>query len=300
MYKYLAIFFIFGLFKTMGQNRVLISETDSISIYETHISQSSKGNVFPTVYNKGLLYASNYEAKYFNLFFTDLKAERVKIRIGSKYSLGPVSTYKKEVYFTGMTSANNTNFSTNFTIYKGQITGDKILKIRRLQVCDTSFSYTYPTISADGNKMVVVSNEKGAFHLLQLKRSEKGKWEKDTVIYISQLNFEIINPTYFDENTIYFSSNKKKGKMKSFKYKVVNDSIKVLDKEYEKGVFNIYKIEKNINSKGLPSWGLPQKMSILNSEFDDVGVLFLTEKTGYLTSFRYDDSDNIYYFKLNN
>ena len=41
-------------------------------------------------------------------------------------------------------------------------------------------------------------------------------------------------------------------------------------------------------------------MSILNSEFDDVGVLFLTETTGYLTSFRYDDSDNIYYFKLNN
>lgn len=295
MYKYLVIFFIFGLFKTMGQNRVLISETDSISIYETHISQNSKGNVFPSVYNKGLLYASNYEAKYFNLFFTDLKAERVKIRIGSKYSLGPVSAYKNEVYFTGMTSTNNANYSTNFTIYKGQITGDKILKIRRLQACNPNFSYTYPAISADGNKMVVVSNEKGAFHLLQLKRNEKGKWEKDTVIYISQLDFEIINPTYFDENTIYFSSNKQNRKIKSINYKVKNDSIKVFNKEYEKGVFEIYKIEKNNES-----WGLPQKMSILNSEFDDVGVLFLTEKTGYLTSFRYDNSDNIYYFKLNN
>ena len=143
--------------------------------------------------------------------------------------------------------------------------------------------------------MVVVSNENGAFHLLQLKRNEKGKWEKDYVIFISQLNFEIINPTYFDEKTIYFASNKQNGRIKSLKYKVENDSIKVLNTEYEKGVFNIYKIEKNKDS-----WGLPQKMSILNSEFDDVGVLFLTEKTGYLTSFRYDDSDNIYYFKINN
>jgi len=295
MSKYLIVFFILGLFEMSSQNRVLISETDSISIYETHISQNSKGNVFPTIYNKGLLYASNFESKYFNLFFSDLKGERVKIKIGSKYSLGPLTAFKNEVYFTGTTPVKDIYMASNFTIYKGHITGDKILKIRRLQELDTNFSYSYPAISADGNKMVVVSNENGAFHLLQLKRNEKDKWEKDTVIYISQLNFEIINPSYFDENTIYFASNKKNGKIKNFTYKIENDSIKVLDKEYETENFNIYKIKKNKNS-----WGLPQKMSILNSEFDDVGVLFLTETTGYLTSFRYDDSDNIYYFKLNN
>lgn len=295
MSKYLIIFLILGLFQLNGQNRILISETDSISIYETHISQNSKGNVFPTIYNKGLLYASNFESKYFNLFFSDLKEERVKIKIGSKYSLGPVTAFKNEVYFTGITPVKNIYMPSNFTIYKAQITGDKIVKIRRLQALNMDFSYSYPAISADGNKMVVVSNENGSFHLLQLKKNEKGKWEKDTVIYISQLNFEIINPSYFDENTIYFASNKKNGKIKNFTYKMENDSIKVLDKEYETGNFNIYKIKKNKNS-----WGLPQKMSILNSEFDDVGVLFLTETTGYLTSFRYDDSDNIYYFKLNN
>jgi hypothetical protein len=295
VYKFFVVFSILGFFDMNGQNKALISETDSISIYETHISLNSKGNVFPTVYNKGLLYASNYESKYFNLFYSDLNSERVKIKIGHKYSLGPVTAFKNEVYFTGITIAKNMYSPSNFTIYKGQIKGDKVKKIRRLQVCDPNFSYAYPAISAEGNKMVVVSNEKGMYHLLQLKRNEKGKWEKDSVIFISQLNFEIINPSYFDENTIYFASNANKGKLKSLKYKVENDTIKVLDKEYKTGSFNIYKIEKNKNG-----WGLPQKMSILNSEFDDIGVLFLTEKTGYLTSFRYDNSDNIYYFKINN
>jgi len=295
MYKFLTCCFILGFFQINGQNRVLISETDSISIYETYISKNSKGNVFPTVYNKGLLYASNFETKYFNLYFSDLNSERTKIKIGSKYNFGPAKAYKNEVYFTGVTTSKSLYPLSNFTIYKGEIVEDKVLKIRRLKVCDPNFSYSYPSITADGSKMVVVSNENGYFHLLQLKRNEKGDWEKDTIIYISQLNFEIINPTYFDENTIYFSTNRLKGKLKSFKYKIENDTIKVANKEYHTGNFNIYKIEKNKNS-----WGLPQKMSVLNSEFDDVGVLFLTEKTGYLTSFRYDNSDNIYYFKINN
>ena len=39
-------------------------------------------------------------------------------------------------------------------------------------------------------------------------------------------------------------------------------------------------------------------MEAFNSEFDDLGVIFINEKSGYLTSFRYSDSDNIYYFEL--
>ena len=66
-----------------------------------------------------------------------------------------------------------------------------------------------------------------------------------------------------------------------------------LDRNYEEGVFNIYKTNR-VNGK----WTLPQKVTVFNSKFDDLSVIFKTERTGFLNTFRYDNTDNIYYFEL--
>ena len=102
-----------------------------------------------------------------------------------------------------------------------------------------------------------------------------------------------MSATIFDENTIYFSSNASSGKIEEVLYTLDNGKFAVSEFVIEKSSFNIYKTIKN---NGI--WQLPVKVSMFNSEFDDLGVVFKTPKSGYLNSFRYNNSDNIYYFEL--
>jgi hypothetical protein len=103
----------------------------------------------------------------------------------------------------------------------------------------------------------------------------------------------LLNPTIFNKNTIYFASNFFKGKINEVKNNYADGKLAYTEIFREKGVFNIYKTEK-VNG----IWQLPKKAHEFNSEFDDLGVIFNTEKSGYLTTFRYNNTDNIYYFEL--
>ena len=67
----------------------------------------------------------------------------------------------------------------------------------------------------------------------------------------------------------------------------------IQDVVYEKGVYNIYK-----KTRIYGRWQLPEKQTIFNSDFDDFGVVFKTEKSCYMNTFRYDNTDNIYYVEL--
>ena len=94
--------------------------------------------------------------------------------------------------------------------------------------------------------MVVVSNEKGRLHLLEFKRDKNNEWIKGEVIFISQPEFEILNPTIYDENTIYFASNIYEGKVTGVAYdKDDKGEIKITQVYREQGDFNIYKMVKN-------------------------------------------------------
>ena len=141
--------------------------------------------------------------------------------------------------------------------------------------------------------MVVVSNEKGSYHLLELIRNENDEWERGEIIFIAQPNFMLLNPTIYDKNTIYFSSNFFKGKIKEVKKKLEDGKLVYTEIYREKGVFNIY---KTVKEKGI--WQLPKKVHEFNSEFDELGVIFKTKKSGYLSTFRYNNTDNVYYFEL--
>jgi len=279
-----------------AQEKILISENDGIRIYETYLTLNSTGNIFPTLYNEGLIYASNHNSNDYKLFYSNLKSEPQKVKIGSKYNLGAVAIFNNEIYFTGVTKKLSTFGTNNFTIYKGKIIDFKVKEIVQLPICSLDFSYTYPAISKDGTKMTVVTNEKGHLHLLELKRNENNEWEKGEVVYISHPEFEIINPIYYNENTIYFASNIFDGKITRVAYdKNENGEFLVSEVEREQGSFNIYKIERKNGA-----WRIPVKIDLFNSDFDDLGVVFINENSGYLTSFRYSNTDNIYYFELKN
>ncbi|UMB53105.1 hypothetical protein MKD41_12260 [Lutibacter sp. A64] len=278
----------------IAQEKLLISENNDLRLFETYLSLNSGGNIFPTIYNEGLIYASNHENNNYKLLYSDLKSESQKIKIGSKYSLGAVTIFKNEIYFTGITRKLSTSGTNNFTIYKGIIEDFKVKKIKRLPVCSLNFSYTYPTISKDGSKMLVVTNERGRLHLLEFIRNKDNQWEKGEVVYISHPEFEIINPTFYNENTIYFASNTYEGEITGVVYTSDNEgNNKISEVIREQGSFNIYKIERNNLA-----WGIPIKQDMFNSDFDELGVVFINENSGYLNSFRYSNTDNIYYFEL--
>ncbi len=290
----LTLFFVFFMFSALAQEMYLIEETDSIQIFETYLSNTSTGNVFPTFYKNGLLYVSKNKSNEYQLFYSNLKSESVKIALGSKFDFGAATVYNSEIYFTGISKSSDDRGYFNSTIYKGILEDFKVTKIKKMKFCDRNFSYTDPSISANGKQMVVVSTEKNIPHIIEFEKNNTDEWVKKSIVYISHPNFDIINPTIYNENTIYFSSNFLNGKITGVSYETnENGEIVVSKINREEGDFNIYKIVRSNNI-----WGIPIKVNEFNSEFDDLGVLFDTDKSGYLTSFRYNANDNIYYFVL--
>lgn len=290
----LTLFFVCFMFSAEAQEMYLIEETDSIQIFETYLSNTSKGNVFPTFYKNGLLYVSKNKSNEYQLFYSNLQSESLKIGLGSKFNFGAATVYNSEIYFTGISKSSDDRGFFNSTIYKGILEDIKVTKVKKLDFCNRNFSYTDPSISANGKQMVVVSTEKNIPHIIEFEKNSANEWVKKSIVYISHPNFDIINPTIYNENTIYFSSNFFNGKITGVFYETnEKGEIVVSNVKREQGDFNIYKIVRSNNS-----WGIPIKANEFNSEFDDLGVLFDTDKSGYITSFRYNANDNIYYFVL--
>lgn len=276
-----------------AQENALIHETDSIKLFDTHLSINTSENMFPIIYGDGLIYSSTHKANTYNLFYSDLQSKSKKIKITSRFFLGPVAVFDQEIYFTGNSRSLSHEGYNNLTIYKGSLDNLKVAKPRELPILNKDFEYSHPSISKEGDMMVVVSDEKGTYHLLELIRNENDEWERGGVIFIAQPNFMLLNPTLYDKNTIYFSTNYFEGKVNEVKRKFVEGKLEYIEIFREKGVFNIY---KTVKINGI--WQLPKKAQEFNSDFDDLGVIFKTEKSGYLTTYRYNNTDNIYYFEL--
>lgn len=291
---YTCLLLFVAAFSSKAQEQYLIEETDSIQLFETYISNTTIGNVFPTIYNNGLIYVSDFKSSVYNLYYSNLQSKPKKLNVSSKFDFGAASTFENELYFTGISKKRDSTNYYNSTIYKGTIEGHKVSNIEVLPFCNNNYSYTDPCISKDGKNLIAVSTEKNAIHIMEYTKNELGRWIKKGVVYISHPNFDILNPTYYNKNTIYFSSNIHNKKDKVVKYIVDKEKDLYITKIIkEESSFNIYKIER-IHGK----WDFPKKAHEFNSEFDELGVVFDSEKSGYLTSFRYNSNDNIYYFNL--
>jgi len=291
--KFLTIILFLLIFNTNAQETLLVSETNSLKLYETHVSTNSTNNIFPAIYSDGFIYSSANTSNIYQLRYSDLKSESKKIRLAKKYQYGAVNTFKNEIYVTGLNKRRDSLGDYNFGIFKGNLDNFKATNLTILPICNVNYSYTDATISKDGNSMVVITNENKRYHLLEFNKNNNNEWVKGDIIYISHPNFKILNPTIYNKNTIYFSSDINKGAIKSEEYKLIEGKLELVELNREKGVFNIYKIERK-NGK----WQLPVKAEVFNSEFDELGVVFKTQTTGYLTTYRFNNTDNIYYFEL--
>lgn len=291
---YTCLFTFLIVFISKAQERFLIQETDSIQLFETYLSNTSGGNVFPTIYKNDLIYVSNYKSNTYNLYYSDLQSKSKKLNVVSKFDFGAATTFENEIYFTGISKKRDSTGYYNSTIYKGIIENKKVSTIETLPICNSNYSYTDPCISKDGKRLIAVSTERNAIHIMEYIKNDLEKWIKNEVVYISHPNFDIMNPTYYNENTIYFSTNIFKGKIIGANYTVNKKGEVSIDKiNREEGNFDIYKIEKS-NGR----WSIPVKANEFNTEYDELGVVFDSEKSGYLTTFRFNSTDNIYYFNL--
>ena len=79
----IALCLFFFVFKIIAQEKILITENDEVSLFETYLSLNSEGNIFPAVYGEGLIYASNHKSSFYKLYFSDLKSKSTKFKIGS-------------------------------------------------------------------------------------------------------------------------------------------------------------------------------------------------------------------------
>ena len=278
---------------SFAQRENLIIETDSIKIFDTHLSKTTLNNLSPVFYNNGVIYNSAHNSNKYSLVFSDFKNNPEIIKTGPKFQLGKVAIYTNEIYFTGKPKQSDLIFDVQSKIYKGILKEGKITKVQQLDICKREYNYGHPSLSIDGKTMVITTNEKGIYHLLVLKRNDENKWVKNDVAYITSRNFALINPTIFDENTIYFSSNMKNGKLHGISRVNQNGKMVIDELIYEEDSFNLYKVEKN-NGR----WSIPKKVHVLNSDFDDLDVLFINKKSGYITTSRFDNNDNIFYFEL--
>lgn len=291
---YILWIFLLESLVIFAQKGELIFENDSIAIYESMVSAKSAENLYPLPYKNGIMYTSAHKSDYYRLVFSDGIEKPQKVRISKRFQLGPVSIFKNEIYFTGMSRYMTKNGEPHMTIFKAELEDLKVSKPKKLEICVDGYTYAHANVSEDGNSMVLVTNENDVYHLLELKRNENNIWERGAPIFITQLNFKILNPVFVGDDAIYFSSNIFDGKEGYRYYEKVDERVVLVDIANENNSFNIFKIQKNKNG----TWSIPKRVDVLSSEFDDLGVQFLDEKSGYLSTFRYDNTNNIFYFEL--
>lgn len=292
--KQILLIFLFGSMVSYAQKGDLIFENDTVAIYESIVSKKTSENLYPHTYKNGLLYTSAHKSDYYKLMFSDGNEKPKKIRISNRFQLGPVSIFENEIYFTGMSKYMTANGQPHLTILKGKIEDFKVTKAKELKGLIDGYTYAHANISPDGKTMVLVTNENDRYHLLEFKRNEKNEWEKGEPIFITQLNFKILNPVFVGDDTIYFSSNIFNGNEGNRQYEKVDDKMVLVGVENNNVSFNIFKLERGEGNK----WSIPLKVEALSSNFDDLGVHFIDEKSGYLSTYRYDNTNNIFYFEL--
>lgn len=288
------LIFLLGCTTVFAQKGELIYENDSISFYESIVSKKSAENLYPIPYKEGLLYTSAHRSEYYRLVYSNGKDKPERMRISKRFQLGPVSIFENEIYFTGMSKFMNASGEPHMAIFKGELEDFKVSKAKELEVCEDGYTYAHPNVSEDGQKMLVVTNEKDVYHILEFKRNESNEWERGEPIFITQLNFKILNPVYVGNDTIYFSANIFDGQDSNKEYQQVDDKMVLVGVNRENVSFNIFKIERGENG----NWSIPKKVNTLSSEFDDLGVQFIDEKSGYISTYRYDNTNNIFFFEL--
>ena len=252
---------------------VLFSQEQAAVKMELVNFSNKKFNDFaPSFYKDGILFLSDRGSGtvFPDLYYSDFVAAPVKLKFhNNKHFLGQ-SFYDVSndiLYITKTSNEPSDNNRRNIAIYKSKIKKGKIVKLKKLSFCDPNYSYAYPQI-LDGKLLISSNAVDGLYSLIQYT-SVKGKWYQEKVIFSD--TSPILYPSYKDKNTLFFASKRAGGK----------------------GGSDLYKIVKRNGE-----WSEPLNLSAFNSEYDELGLLFIDNKSGYLSSNRLDHKDHIFKFTI--
>lgn len=212
-----VFFFICAISNAFCQINVLIDEpNDSVSIYETYISENLPNASMPIKYKDGLIFNSKMDTVFYSLYYTDLESEIVKIKISKQRGNAcNASVYgnNDDIFFT-MNSCpkhiyNSDENVCNLAIFEGKILDFKIQNFHKIGICKDEFGYWSPSISVDGSNIVIVTNEGGRYQLVEIFKDNSNTWVKGDVLYTSPDKSPILNPSRINQDEIYFACSMK-------------------------------------------------------------------------------------------
>lgn len=229
-------------------------------------------------YNNGILYAARRMTKkskwamYYSEFGDDAKsfAKAKRIKVKTKQSKNPrhfvpgdYNDETNELYFT--TASNN-----HLAIAKGQLIGQELRDIELLSINDKEHNFAHPTLSSDGNTLILSSSIDGNMNLYQYSKNA-GFWTYERRILELESGYDEILPNLLNDSTLVFSSNREGGK----------------------GSFDLY-----IAKAESPNfWGEPVNLAELNTPNDEFSYFKIDTASGYFTlaDTIYGSTDLYYY-----
>jgi len=210
------------------------------------------------------------------------ECEPFSSELNSEYHEGPVSFTKNfdTIYFTRNTyiqKGRNNDRVNRLKLFRAILRNGKWTNVKELNFNNDSYSCGHATVTADGTKLYFVSDMPGGIGGTDIYVSNIIKGEPDKPVNLGpDINTEQdeMFPFIHPDGTLYFSSNGYKGL----------------------GGLDIYYAEPDKNGK----FKTPRNMGFpINSSMDDFCFYFDKDKiTGFLSSNRKDNNDDIYQFTV--
>lgn len=199
--------------------------------------------------------------------------------INDEYHNGPIAFDSSET-IAAFTRVQNLKKGADFVnkpqIYFATRQKKKWTKVKPFEHNDITHSFAHPALSADGKRMIFVSDMPGGFGGKDLYEStfENGQWSKPKSLgnVINSSEDEMF-PYFKNDSVIYFSSNGFTG-------------------------FGGLDIFKSTFKDG--NWSTPENLKQpINSGKDDFGIMFFNNNTGLISSNRKEKrhSDDIFFFR---
>lgn len=254
---------------------------EQYQISKTTIAEYGQEEFLPTKFEDGIIFSlKEDDENFYNLYYSEIieKEEleepiEIKISYKSKFSHFAPAEYIEETgeFFFTSNNLNSQSGIKKLAIFKAQIEDLKLKNIVRLKICNINFNYCHPTFSRDGLTMILSSDENGELNLFKYTRSNiDSNW--GLVRSLDEINTNDFDsfPNLINDSLLVFSSYGKE----------------------QTSSLNLYLSELNETGK----WEEPKFMEYLSSEYDDFGITFINQESGYLSSKR-DGQDNIFYFE---
>ncbi len=277
---------------TLGLICIALIFGGKYNISESTFTQKGYEYFLPVKFKDGIFFASKKnEDIFFKLYYSENVEKKkfkrpieVELPFSSKIAhVAPGEFIEEtgEFYFTS-NSLDDTSEIKELVIFKSQIENFKLKNVELLKICKPNFSYCHPTFSKDGLKMILSSGE-----ISELNSDERTDFNL----------YEYVRATIYDDWKLV--RNLEEINTSSFDYfpRLMSDSLLIFSsygKEITKDL-NLY--SSKLNKEGI--WEEATLLEHLNSEFDDFGITFINEESGYFSSDR-NGQDNIFYFEKEN